>query len=116
MLSGIQSVAPTDQTNMAPNRKIAGHALAKSFGIDPNYRNESKNEVDPFSDVELFYEDEPTVKELLSRFKPTLAGVVRYFRSLFPFWSWIFHYNFQWLTGDIIAGACPNSRTELVQL
>ncbi|GME45235.1 sulfate permease II [Neofusicoccum parvum] len=93
---------------MAPTRKDIGRALAKPLGIDVDYRDEPKfdDNTDTLSGstVELFYEDEPTAKEYLSRFKPTTSGLLRYIRSLFPFWSWIFHYNLQWLTGDVVAG------------
>jgi sodium-independent sulfate anion transporter 11 len=51
-----------------------------------------------------FVEDEPHVKDALLALIPTPAGVARYVKSLFPFLSWIFHYNFSWLLGDVIAG------------
>ncbi|KAJ2990062.1 hypothetical protein NUW58_g3147 [Xylaria curta] len=54
--------------------------------------------------IDPYYETEPTVKEYLLEHRPTLAGFVRYVRSLFPFLDWIFHYNVTWLLGDLIAG------------
>lgn len=49
-------------------------------------------------------EREPTAAEWLSKFKPSGSGFKRYIKSLFPFWSWIFHYNLTWLFGDVVAG------------
>ncbi|KAH7045132.1 sulfate transporter family-domain-containing protein [Macrophomina phaseolina] len=91
---------------MASRGKDFGRALAKPLGIDPDYRHEpDKHEYAPLpSDVQPYFEDEPTAKEWLLQFTPSRAGAFRYIKSLFPFWNWIFHYNLQWLTGDIIAG------------
>lgn len=90
-----------------PSRgKDFGRALAKPLGIHVDYRHEpDKHEYASLpSDIEPYYEEEPTAKEWLLQFKPSRAGGARYIKSLFPFWNWIFHYNLQWLTGDIIAG------------
>ncbi|KAL1622377.1 hypothetical protein SLS54_004941 [Diplodia seriata] len=84
-----------------------GRALAKLLGINVDYRQEpDRHEYATLlpDNVEPYFEDEPTVKEYLLQFKPTRAGAARYIKDLFPFWNWIFHYNLQWLTGDIIAG------------
>ncbi|KAF3482307.1 sulfate permease II [Arthroderma uncinatum] len=85
-----------------------GRALAKGVGIDVDYRQEPKESMrsaaDSIRSLEHFDEDEPSTKEWLMNHRPTAAGVSYYFNSLFPFWSWIFHYNTQWLIGDIIAG------------
>ncbi|OJD39749.1 sulfate permease [Diplodia corticola] len=86
---------------------MASRILAKAVGIDVDYRQEpDRHEYAALlpDDVEPYFEEEPTVKEFLLRFKPTQAGVARYIKTLFPFWNWIFHYNLQWLTGDVIAG------------
>ncbi|KAF2751490.1 sulfate permease 2 [Sporormia fimetaria CBS 119925] len=93
---------------MAPN--ATGRVLAKALGIDLDYRKEyqeplssgavSVSSVDTCPDVEK----EPTTQEWISQFRPSATGFKRYVRSLFPFWNWIFHYNFTWLAGDIIAG------------
>ncbi len=55
-----------------------------------------------------FVEEEPSVKELIFELFPTVPGVLRYLKELFPFLGWIFHYNLTWLLGDFIAGECIN--------
>ncbi|KAI8631446.1 sulfate permease [Xylariaceae sp. FL1651] len=89
-----------------------GRGLAKAVGIDVDKRSKTEpttllqsaaanlesRSIDPY------YEKEPSVKEFLLEHRPTLAGVSRYFYSLFPFLGWIFHYNLTWLMGDLIAG------------
>ncbi|KAF2189312.1 sulfate permease-like protein [Zopfia rhizophila CBS 207.26] len=91
---------------MAPN--ALGRFLAKVFFIDLDYRKEHNEPLasgaDSISSVETYVEKEPTTAEWLSEFRPTRAGFQHYIRGLFPFWSWIFHYNATWLLGDIIAG------------
>ncbi len=52
----------------------------------------------------MFVEELPTTAEFLSQLLPTGDGVLRYLASLFPFVSWIGHYNAQWLLGDVVAG------------
>ncbi|KAF2627674.1 sulfate permease 2 [Macroventuria anomochaeta] len=86
----------------------AGRGVAKALGINVDYRKEA----DPLensgalsvSSVDTYVEREPTVVEWLSKFTPSFTALKRYFRSLFPFIDWIFHYNLTWLFGDIIAG------------
>lgn len=94
---------------MAPAK--LGQALAKGVGIDTGYRarNEPSDAVrsaaTSLESVELYEEEDVTVKEWLQEtLVPSKDGVLNYFRSLFPFWSWIFHYNVIWLIGDVIAG------------
>ncbi|KAF2119312.1 sulfate permease-like protein [Lophiotrema nucula] len=87
---------------MAPT--AAGRTAAKFVGINLDYRHEHAEPVPVAESVEPYNETEPTVAEWFSQFKPTASGFKHYLRSLFPFWSWIFHYNFTWLAGDIIAG------------
>lgn len=91
---------------MAPKRREIGRILAKPLGIDINYGDEQKHDEYAIHNtiVDPFYESKPTIEELLLKFKPTNAGFLRYIRSLFPFLSWIFHYNLQWLMGDVVAG------------
>ncbi|RYP08905.1 hypothetical protein DL764_001615 [Monosporascus ibericus] len=87
-----------------------GRGLAKAVGIDVDYR--SRDEPRDFVDsaaasiqpVDPYYEEEPSLREVLDSLLPTRAGVAIYIRSLFPFWSWIFHYNMTWAFGDFIAG------------
>ncbi|GJC83453.1 sulfate permease 2 [Colletotrichum liriopes] len=87
-----------------------GRTLAKGLGIDVDarYRNEPTEAVQSaaasFRSVEQYEEEEPTVAEFLYAHRPTVHGAVAYIKSLFPFWSWIFHYNATWLLGDVIAG------------
>ncbi|KAI1274513.1 sulfate permease [Xylaria sp. FL0933] len=89
-----------------------GRGLAKAVGIDVDERYKAEPSVLLQSaasnlqarSVDPYYETEPTVKEYLLEHRPTLAGVGRYFYSLFPFLQWIFHYNFTWLFGDVVAG------------
>ena len=100
-----------------------GHGLAKGLGIklDPHpngyqediLRGESVFSVDT---TDTFVEDEPTVKEYLSRFIPSGGGIVHYFLSLFPFVAWVPHYNLQWLIGDLVAGMCWTSCGRLLLL
>ncbi|EFR02518.1 sulfate permease 2 [Nannizzia gypsea CBS 118893] len=85
-----------------------GRALAKGVGIDVDYRKEPRESMrtaaESIRSLEHFDEDEPSAKEWLMNHRPTAKGAVDYLNSLFPFWNWIFHYNTQWLMGDIIAG------------
>ena len=87
---------------MAPT--AAGRTAAKFVGINVDYRHEHIEPLPVADSVEPYNETEPTVGEWFAQFKPTAGGSKRYLASLFPFWSWIFHYNFTWLAGDIIAG------------
>ncbi|KAF2868640.1 sulfate permease 2 [Massariosphaeria phaeospora] len=83
-----------------------GRFLAKILFINLDYRKEEPltSGAASISSVETYVESEPTVREWVSKFKPTAGGFQRYIKSLFPFWGWIFHYNVTWLFGDIIAG------------
>ncbi|PSN67298.1 sulfate permease-like protein [Corynespora cassiicola Philippines] len=93
---------------MAGNSGTSGRFLAKALGIKPNPRRAQEtlenSGAASISSVETYVEREPTAAEYISQFKPSLSAFQRYLRSLFPFWSWIFHYNLTWLLGDIIAG------------
>ncbi|KAJ4366281.1 hypothetical protein N0V83_007917 [Neocucurbitaria cava] len=82
-----------------------GRGVAKVLGINLDYRKEPEvSGAASISSVETYVEYEPTAEEWITRFKPSLSGVQRYLRSLFPFWNWIFHYNLTWLFGDVVAG------------
>ncbi|KAK5630311.1 hypothetical protein RRF57_006026 [Xylaria bambusicola] len=89
-----------------------GRGFAKAVGIDVDQRYKAEPSVLLDSatanlqsrSIDPYYESEPTVKEYLLEHRPTLTGVIRYVRSLFPFLDWIFHYNITWLFGDLIAG------------
>jgi sodium-independent sulfate anion transporter 11 len=86
-----------------------GHGLAKVLGIklddvntpDKITRGESVFSV---SSADTYVEEEPTVADWLREVVPTGAGVLQYFRNLFPFTRWITRYNLQWLYGDLVAG------------
>lgn len=83
--------------------------LAEFLRIDVDYRREAKDN-DSIASTDTFVEREPTAAEWLSQFKPSRAATKSYLLSLFPFLSWIFHYNAQWLFGDLIAGPSPGLR------
>lgn len=54
-----------------------------------------------------FVEEPPLVTDYLNSLIPSGNQLYRYLLSLFPFLSWIGHYNLQWLIGDLVAGkAC----------
>ncbi|KFG86979.1 sulfate permease [Metarhizium anisopliae] len=88
-----------------------GHALAKILGItleDPNEdatatvtRGES---VLSIQTSDSFVEGAPATSEWLHDQIPTQQEVGEYAKSLFPFLSWIGHYNLQWFAGDVVAG------------
>ncbi|KAI0136586.1 sulfate permease [Xylariales sp. AK1849] len=88
------------------SRTKTGHMLAKYLGIkldakDDVARGESVNS---HHTADPFIEEEPTTAEWLSEVAPSGHDVVTYFKSLFPFLSWIGFYNVQWLIGDLVAG------------
>lgn len=64
-----------------------------------------------------FVEEPPRTAEFLRELVPSGKQLGDYVISLFPFLSWIGHYNLQWLVGDLVAGkiihplpyACPIS-------
>jgi sodium-independent sulfate anion transporter 11 len=65
------------------------------------------DETEPVVDLvdDSFYrESEPTTAGFFRERIPTTGGAVAYLKSLFPFLSWIFHYNVTWLIGDLVAG------------
>lgn len=82
--------------------------LARVLGIklaeeddEPVTRGES---VFSMQTSDSFIEGPPTTSEWLHDQLPTRAETVGYVRSLFPFISWLPHYNLQWLAGDLVAG------------
>ncbi len=105
-----------------------GHSLAKALGIKLQYRHEtgvdkiSRGEsVFSVSSADTYTEDEPTTAEWFAEYVPTRRGTLRYTLSLFPFTSWILHYNTTWLWGDLVAGetasspaSIPSSSTQLL--
>ena len=89
-----------------------GHGLAKALGIKLNYRDEtggnaklSRGEsVFSVTSANSYEEDEPTSREWLASVWPSRSDAWNYTKGLFPFTSWILHYNLQWLYGDLVAG------------
>jgi sodium-independent sulfate anion transporter 11 len=93
---------------MAPGK--IGRFLAKILFIDLDYRQRNepeealKSAAESLSGVERYSEQDPSIRDFIHEHWPTGSGVAKYIRSLFPFLSWIFHYNLTWLLGDFIAG------------
>jgi sodium-independent sulfate anion transporter 11 len=84
-----------------------GRSLAKSLGIKHDLESEDSVKwtaqlIDP--PFEAYIEKDPTVGQYVKAHLPTKSGTAGYLRSLFPFLSWIFHYNATWLISDAIAG------------
>lgn len=88
---------------MAPNQ--TADRVKRFFGIDAEDRLDDRDLFDDGS----FVEEEPSIKTVIQHLVPSAAGIQGYFKELFPFWNWIFHYNLTWLLGDIIAGECLHS-------
>lgn len=81
--------------------------VTKALGIklqqrEPYYDRITRGESVLSSDS--FVEQEPRTAEFLLRLIPTGPQIWQYFLSLFPFLSWIGHYNLQWFLGDLVAG------------
>ena len=51
-----------------------------------------------------FVEEPPLVVDYLRGLIPSGQELYEYSLSLFPFLSWMGHYNLQWLIGDLVAG------------
>jgi len=77
-----------------------GDRVKRLLGIDPEERLDDSAYFDDGS----FIEDEVSARDFFRSIMPTGSGVASYFRELFPFLGWIFHYNLTWLLGDFIAG------------
>ncbi|KAL5606684.1 hypothetical protein BROUX41_003080 [Berkeleyomyces rouxiae] len=94
---------------MSPSNKTIRLA-AKTVGIDLDYRERLeptetlRQTAHSIPNVEPYIENDPSATEWLTELVPTGDGVANYVRSLFPFWTWIFHYNLTWMLGDVIAG------------
>ncbi|KAI0482338.1 sulfate permease [Xylariaceae sp. FL0804] len=91
-----------------PSRTQIGHGLAKVLGIkleEPQSEDLQRGEsVFSIQTADTFFERPPTTGQLLKEITPTGRDVLQYFKSLFPFLSWIGFYNVQWLMGDLVAG------------
>jgi solute carrier family 26 (sodium-independent sulfate anion transporter), member 11 len=95
-----------------PTRTELGHTLAKYVGIKLETTDEiSRGEsIRSTNTTDSFIEEEPTTAEWLHDVAPSGKDVADYFRSLFPFLSWIPFYNLQWFIGDLVAGELPLPR------
>lgn len=92
----------------------AEHTLARVLGI--KFQDEDENvyrHEDPVTGGESifstrtsdsFIQGPPTTSEWLHDQMPSQAEAVGYIKSLFPFITWLPHYNLQWLAGDVVAG------------
>lgn len=99
---------------MANATTKVGHGLAKALGIKLNYRDEtgtgndaklSRGEsVFSVTSADSYDEEEPSALEWVNDVWPTKRDAWDYTKGLFPFTSWITHYNLQWLYGDLVAG------------
>ncbi|OAA82551.1 sulfate permease II [Akanthomyces lecanii RCEF 1005] len=87
-----------------------GHGLAKGLGIQLQESDHGRDTVTRGESVmstqtsDSFFEGPPTSLEWLQEQVPTRQESTAYAKSLFPFLSWITHYNLQWLAGDLVAG------------
>ncbi|KAK3181351.1 hypothetical protein K4F52_007365 [Lecanicillium sp. MT-2017a] len=95
---------------MTTTRTKIGHGLAKVLGIQLDDTGAGEEGVSRGESVfstqtsDSFVEGPPTSLEWLQDQVPTRAEAASYAKSLFPFLSWITHYNLQWLAGDLVAG------------
>lgn len=96
---------------MTGTATATGHLLAKVLGIKLESRTPAcQDEVTRGESVmsiqtnTSFQESSPTSSEWLHEQVPTREELAKYGRSLFPFLTWISHYNLQWAAGDLVAG------------
>ncbi|KAI0843023.1 putative sulfate permease [Hypoxylon sp. FL0890] len=91
-----------------PPPKQVSQQLAKVLGIkleDPDTDDVTRGEsVFSTQTADSFVEQQPTSAEWLAETTPSGEDIVNYFKSLFPFLSWIRFYNLQWFLGDLVAG------------
>ncbi|KAF4965952.1 hypothetical protein FSARC_6291 [Fusarium sarcochroum] len=89
-----------------------GQGLAHVLGIkldddqkkDPQTEATSGASILSVQSSSSFYETEPTSAEWLKEQIPSMEELTTYGASLFPFSTWISHYNLQWFAGDLVAG------------
>jgi solute carrier family 26 (sodium-independent sulfate anion transporter), member 11 len=96
---------------MLGQTNLLGRGLANILGIKlEDQKQDLQAEVASSSSIfseqrnSSFYETEPTSSEWLKEQTPSKEEVVAYAASLFPFATWISHYNLQWFAGDLVAG------------
>ncbi|KAM7223179.1 sulfate permease [Rhypophila decipiens] len=83
--------------------------LTKALGIklqegEPNDDHVIHGHMQSIRNSDCFVEQEPQTAEFLLGLIPEGPQIWQYLVSLFPFISWIGHYNLQWLMGDLVAG------------
>lgn len=95
-----------------PSTRRLGQNVAKALGIkleDPDVDNVTRGEsVFSMQTADSFVELQPTSAEWLAEITPSGRDIAAYFKSLFPFLSWIGFYNLQWFIGDLVAGLLPS--------
>ncbi|KAF5022738.1 hypothetical protein F66182_5201 [Fusarium sp. NRRL 66182] len=96
---------------MPAHTATLGQALANLLGIKlDEQKKDIQSEAASGASVlsvqsnSSFYETEPTASEWLKEQLPSLEDLNGYGASLFPFTTWIGHYNVQWFAGDLVAG------------
>ncbi|KAG5933726.1 hypothetical protein E4U53_000890 [Claviceps sorghi] len=96
---------------MSSSTASTARGLAKVLGVKLHGPNEDiAGTFTPGESVlskqtsDSFVEDIPTASEWLRDQIPAQQEAAAYVKSLFPFLSWIGHYNLQWFFGDIVAG------------
>lgn len=91
-----------------------GQVAAKALGIKLQPEEPYESLERPGASVisghsgHTFVEEPPQIIDYLNGLIPTGDEIVKYLLSLFPFLSWIGHYNLQWLIGDLVAGKCSS--------
>lgn len=75
--------------------------LAKLVGINVDAHNDRIPNDLPAT---AYVERPAHTKEFVKGHTPGASGIKHYLISLFPFLTWIHHYNLIWLIGDLIAG------------
>src|SRR5947208_2126587 len=87
-----------------------GHTAAKLLGIKLQGKEPIGDELTRGESIfsiqtsDTFIEEQPTSLEWILSQLPSRRDTTNYLLSLFPFLSWIGHYNVQWLIGDLVAG------------
>ncbi|KAK0631840.1 sulfate transporter family-domain-containing protein [Immersiella caudata] len=87
------------------NTPLIARVLGIKLQDDEPYQDEVTRGESILSDHgDTFIEEPPQVLDTLAKLRPSKQQAVEYLLSLFPFLSWIGHYNLQWLIGDLVAG------------
>ena len=95
---------------MSSARSKLGHGLAKVLGIKVQEKEPLREELSRGESIfsiqnsEKFVEKQPTSIEWIVDMMPSQKVMTDYLVSLFPFVSWIGHYNWIWFIGDFVAG------------